>query len=416
METGAKPAELSRVRVLLLTYGVPWPLNAGARIRNFHLIKELAGRAEIFLYCLAKDETAISDTSELQKLCRVVHVYRPERRSLWRLVGTIAAALKNGIPWATWPFFYPDLAAQLRSTAHREAVGILQIEHSILAGYACAAPESCRTVLSFHNVGSVQYARMARLDVSLPRRAGFWVKAWLMKRCESHYAARFNHCIAVSSTDADLLHRAHPSLAVSVVPNGVDCRELQPLPEPPSGNDILFAGVLGYPPNTDAVRFFCRDILPRIRREVPDARLLIVGQSPPPELRSLVTSEAVALGADVAGVVPYYRRARLAVVPLRAGSGTRLKILEAMALGRPVVSTSVGCEGIGVTHGRDILIADGPEDFAVCVVSLLRDSALRAALAACARGTVEQSYDWQALAARQLEVYFRLAPSTRPFR
>jgi sugar transferase (PEP-CTERM/EpsH1 system associated) len=393
----------------MLTYGVPWPPRAGSQIRDFQLLQGLAGRADVFLCCFAKDETAIPELSELKKLCREVYVYQPRRCSLWRRAAALAATWKLGIPWTTWAFFDPDLAAELRSIARREAIGIFQIEHSILAGYICAAPEGCRTILSFHNVGSVQYARMARLKLSLWRRAGFWAKAWLMRRCEAQYAGRFDRCIAVSSPDADLLRQANPRLSVSVVPNGVDCRRLQPLPDPSSGNDLLFTGVLGYPPNVDAVRFFCRDVLPRIRREVPEARLLIVGQSPAAEIRRLAASEGVALYPDVADVIPYYQRARLAVVPLRAGSGTRLKILEAMALGRPVVSTRIGCEGIGATHGRDILIADAPEDFAAGVVSLLRDPASRAALAACARETVERAYDWPALAGRRLEIYESLS-------
>ena len=163
---------------------------------------------------------------------------------------------------------------------------------------------------------------MARLDVGVWRRAGFRAKAWLVGRSEARYAARFSHSIAVSSADAALLRRTNSSLPVLVVENGVDCARFQPLPEAPSGNDLLFAGVMGYPPNADAVRFFCREILPLVRREVPDARLLIAGQSPPPEVRSLAASEAVLVLPDVADMMPCYRRARLAVVPLRAGGGT----------------------------------------------------------------------------------------------
>ncbi len=392
----------------MLTYGVPWPLNSGARIRDYSLLQGLATRAEVILCCFAKDEVEIPDISGLRKLCREVRVYRPARRSFWEHAGAVAKALWTGMPLATSPFFYPDFASELRTTALREAVQILQIEHSLLAGYVCVAPPGCHTILSFHNIGSVQYARMARLDTGLLRHAGFRIKAWLIGRCEAHYAPRVSHCIAVSPTDAAVLQRVNPSASVSVVENGVDCRRFQSLPDASSGNDLLFTGVLGYPPNADAARFFCRKILPLIRREVPDARLLIAGQSPRPEVRALADSEAVVVLSDVADIIPCYQRARLAVVPLRAGGGTRLKILEAMALGRAVVSTSIGCEGIGVRHGQDILIADEPEAFAASVVSLLRDPVARTALTAHARQTVERSYDWPALATKQLELYSSL--------
>ena len=409
----ATASETSRVRVLLLTYGVPWPLNSGARIRDFNLLRALSGAVEITLCCFAQDETEIPDLARLQALCREVRVFRPGGRSLWRRAVAVVKALANGVPLAMCPFFDPAFATELRSIARRESTQIFQIEHSLLAGYVIAAPEGCRTVLSLHNVCSAQYARMARLDIGIGRRAGFWIKAWLLGRSEARYASRFDQSIAVSSTDADLLRRRNPALPVSVVENGVDCARMQPLAEAPTGNDLLFTGVLGYPPNADAIRFFCREILPLVRREFPDARLLIAGQSPPPDLRELASGEAVELLADVADIVPCYRRARLSVVPLRAGGGTRLKILESMALGRAVVSTAIGCEGIDVRHGRDILIADDAASFAACVVLLLRDPEMRAALSARARQTVETGYDWPPLAARQLAVYSALADRGR---
>lgn len=398
----------STLKILLLTYGVPWPPDSGARIRDFNLLRGLASHAEVVLCCFAKDESEIPDLSVLRSLCREVRIYRPGRRSAWQHAGAIAKALRAGRPLATHPFYYAEFASELLAVARREAVEIFQIEHSFLAGYRGAVPENCRSVLSFHNVGWVQYARMARLDTGLRRRAGFLLKALLMRRWEARYAGRFSRCITVSSADAAVLCRANPSLPVSVVDNGVDCLTFRMLPEAPSGNDVLFAGVLGYPPNADAVRFFCERILPLVRREVPDARLLIAGQNPPAEVRALAASGAALVLPDVADIIPCYQRARLAVVPLRAGGGTRLKILEAMALGRAVVSTSIGCEGLSVAHGRDILIADHPREFAACVVSLLRDAASRAELAGRARRTVESQYDWRISTARLLDVYASL--------
>ena len=410
MPDEAKASETSRVRVLQLTYGVPWPPTSGARIRDFNLLRALSGKAEITLCCYA-EEVEMPDLARLRALCREVRVFRPGARSLWRRASAFALGLARGVPLGMCPFFDSAFAAELRSIARREATQIFQIEHSLLAGYICAAPAGCGTVLSLHNVCSVQYARMTKLDIGFRSRVGYWIKAWLLGRSEGRYAARFDHVIAVSSTDADLLRRENPALPVSVVENGVDCARLQPLAEAPAGNDLLFTGVLGYPPNADAVLFFCREILPLVRRAVPDARLLMAGQSPPPEVRALADWDSVELLADVADIVPCYRRARLSVVPLRAGGGTRLKILESMALGRAVVSTSIGCEGIDVRHGRDILIADDAEAFAACVVSLLRNPEARAALAARARRTVEAGYDWPLLAARQLAVYSSLVDS-----
>jgi len=400
------------VRILLLTYGVPWPLNSGARIRDFNLLRaSVLEGAHVTLCCFAKDEREIPDLLELRGLCHDVRVYRPPRRSLAGHLAAIWRAVRDRRPIATSPFFYPEFAAELRSVAERDAVKIFQIEHTFLAGYLCAVPANCRSVLSLHNIGSQQYARIARLATGCRCRCGFCLKALLMRQWEADYAARFDHCIVVSSADAGMLRGINPAVRVSVVENGVDCHRFQPLPEEPASNDILFTGVLAYPPNADAVRFFCREILPRVRRDVPEARFLIVGQEPPKDILSLANPGSVMIFDGVADVIPYYRRTRLSVVPLRAGGGTRLKVLESMALGRAVVSTTIGCEGIEVAHGRELLIADEAAAFARHVVSLLRDGQLRCELTARARRAMEVAYDWPHLAAKQFHAYTSLLSS-----
>jgi glycosyltransferase involved in cell wall biosynthesis len=309
---------------------------------------------------------------------------------------------------ATQCYFFPEFAAKINALVRRRDIDLVQIEHSILAGYRDAVPPGCRplTVLSFHNVAAQQYRRLARLAAG----PGDWVvralKAYLMRGWEGRLAGRFDHCLVVSCADRELLRAQAPGLAVSVVPNGTNA-DRPPLPEAEAGNDLLFVGVMGYPPNADGVIHFCRTILPLVRREVPDARLLIVGHSPPEAVRRLAGDGVVVTGA-VADVLPYYQQARVCVVPLRAGAGTRLKILEAMALGRPVVSTAVGCEGLEVTDGDHLHVADEPVAFARRVVRLLRARPLREALAARARRLVEERYAWPIIGDRLLGLYRQL--------
>ena len=170
----------------------------------------------------------------------------------------------------------------------------------------------------------------------------------------------------------------------------------------------MFTGVMGYEPNADAAQYFCNQIFPLVRREVKDARLLIVGHASPPTVQRLAEIGNVSVTGSVADVLPYYQQARLSVVPLRGGGGTRLKILEAMALGRPVVSTSIGCEGLAVRDGIHLEIADEPVAFAQRVVRLLLDRRLREQLAGNARRLVEERYEWSVIAEKLLAVYRRL--------
>jgi glycosyltransferase involved in cell wall biosynthesis len=165
---------------------------------------------------------------------------------------------------------------------------------------------------------------------------------------------------------------------------------------------------MGYSPNIDAMLYFCDEILPLIQAQVPNVKLVIAGQHPAPAILKLAERAGVSVTGAVPEVTPYYQQARLSIVPLRAGGGTRLKILESMALGRPVVSTSLGCEGLQVVDQEHLLIADTPVEFAQRVIQLLQDRELRARLAGQARRLVESRYDWSVISANLLRVYHDL--------
>ena len=305
-------------------------------------------------------------------------------------------------PLAAVPFYCADTIGRLRAIISREQIDILQVEHSLLAVYLEAAPRggTCRTVLSLHNVCFEQYRQMARLDVGFAARVLYRLKAFAMSKAERHYVRRVDCCVVVSTAERELLQRALPEVRPVVIENGVDCAQLKPLPESPSGSGLLFAGVMGYPPNADGVMLFARSILPRIRAFVPDVKLFVVGHSPAARVKALGREPGIEVTGSVNDILPYYRLSKVTVVPLRAGGGTRLKILESMALGRAVVSTTSGCAGLEVRPGAHLLVADDPQQFADCVVQLLGDDALRTELAGNARRLVERQYDWPTIGER----------------
>jgi glycosyltransferase involved in cell wall biosynthesis len=224
------------------------------------------------------------------------------------------------------------------------------------------------------------------------------------KRTILKYARRFDKCIMVSEHDGDTLKRAGPDIDIAVVPNGVDATAYRPLTNQSAAPVLLFVGKMNYHPNVDGAIFFCQEVFPLIKQQIPDAKLLIVGSEPRDSVQALA-SEDVTVTGFVESVVPYYQQALVSVVPLRSGGGTRLKILESMALGRPVVSTSLGCEGLKVTQEENILIADTPADFVTQTVRLLRDEALRQRLITNGRNLVEGTYDWQAITQQLLHLY-----------
>ncbi|MFN2538851.1 MAG: glycosyltransferase, partial [Mycobacteriales bacterium] len=210
----------------------------------------------------------------------------------------------------------------------------------------------------------------------------------LAERLERRIVASFDSVIAVSDQDARLL-----GTRVAVVPNGVDVERFSVTPLPRAAR-VVMTGTLGYLPNVDGIHWLVSEVWPRVRQVIPEATLELVGKDPFPTVAALEGRDGVRVIADVPEIGPYLRRARVAVVPLRIGSGTRLKALDAMAAGRPVVGTAIGLEGLNIRDGREAIVADDPESFANAVVALLRDDDLAQRLVAAGRAFVEENHDW----------------------
>jgi glycosyltransferase involved in cell wall biosynthesis len=227
-----------------------------------------------------------------------------------------------------------------------------------------------------------------------------------MLRFEGRTLARFDRVLAVSDVDRDTLQRLYASqlsAPVSVIPTGVDIEYFTPKPlDAAHARHIVFTGSMDWLPNEDGVVYFCRDVLPRIRQAEPDVTFTIVGRSPTPAVRRLAQEEGVDVTGRVTDVRPYLANAVVYVVPLRIGGGTRLKIFEAMAAGKAIVSTSIGAEGLPTTDGQHLVLADNADAFASAVIGLLRDDTRRQHLERQARTLVAEHYDWAA-AAEQLE-------------
>lgn len=261
-------------------------------------------------------------------------------------------------------------------------------------------PEGIPVVLDAHNVEHEIVQRLAQIDGSLPRRVYSRVNAWKLRREEIGLVRRVDRIAVTSERDAAEFERLVPGCRPVVIPNGVDCREFAPRPAEDGGGSLLFFGALDYYPNADAVLTFHREIWPGLRQRYPDLTWKIVGRQPPSAVSLVGDSPGVTVTGFVDNICESIAGAGVVIVPLRAGSGTRLKVLEAMAMARPVVSTSLGVEGLDVVDGEHLLIADQPEDFTRAVARLLDSPEERERLAAAGRRLVEERYDWQEIAGR----------------
>ena len=401
------------MNILWLTLGAPFPPDTGVRIRDYNLIRQVAKKHAVTLLSLLYSNEEIASLAGLKPYCLEVDHVVMDSRSPWDNAYHLLTHFASGRPLATHPFYYPEMVRKIRSALMRNKPDIVQIEHSFLAPYITAIDreDRCRTVLSLHNIGSRQYGSMRWMKTDIPAKALWWLKWLAMLGWEAKWANRFDRVVTVSAVERDLFLRANPKLRIAVVPNGCDTTALQPLPEPATGNTVLYVGTLGYPPNVDAVLYFTRNILPLIQQKLSDVQFVVVGHRPPEAIRLLAERGEITLASSVTDVLPYYRQAKVCVVPLRAGGGTRIKILEAMALGRPVVSTSLGCEGLEVDNDQQLMIADTPGEFAEAVVHLLNDSMCRHRLSSAARRFIESKHDWSTIGAGLLHLYERLLGS-----
>lgn len=304
----------------------------------------------------------------------------------------------------------------LQDAVRSQAYDVVNVEFMHMAANLPAAePRRARRpllVLDEHNVEYDIVRRTALTTTRLDRKA-YCLVNWRKVRAEEIAAwRRFDGCTVTSERDEAMLRRDVPDAATAVVPNAVDIDAFRPRPDCDSAEDrtLTFFGVPSYHPNHDGLLFFIRDVLPRVRTRYPGTRLRIIGPSVPPEIAAYASEEIEVVGL-VDDVRPHLERATAVIVPLRIGGGTRFKILEAMAMGKAVVSTRIGAEGIDVADGSNILLGDSPEAFAAAVGRLFDDPSLRTRMGIAARSLIERRYSWAHSVARLEDFYGRLLHS-----
>lgn len=398
------------MRILFVTDQIPYPPVAGAPLYTYNLLRRIAAKHAVWVVTFARTPEQVQNAAHLREFCHVIDpVGLPPNRALGRPV-MFLRYLGTGRPPDLRFFYSQALAQAIRQLVATVDFDVVHIEHTEMALYLDALPVDMRrrAIWALHDIDWVKFARIATLETKRTRRFRLWLHSRLLRWWQPRQAARYRCCTTVSQHDRRVLLSANANLHVDVIPIGVDTELLQPQPFQNSTPDLVFVGNMGYRPNVDAVTFFCRQILPRIRAAVPGAGMWIVGINPTPEVYALA-GNGVHVTGRVADVQPYYRQSSVCVVPLRAGSGVRVKILEAMALGRPVVTTSVGCEGLDVVDGTHLVIADDPHTFAEKTVQLLTDPEFRQHLVDGARKLVEQQYGWNRIAEDLLGLYAEIA-------
>lgn len=390
------------MKIVSITVGFPFPANTGAAIRVMNILKGLSRHNQVDLVALVREPVDEQSLEEAKKLCSCVHTVQWQGvHKLPRLLGA-ALRLLVGEPLLTKNVRSTQLRALLKSISRDETYDVVMVEHIDMARYGLIfkrVPESM-LVLSLHNVSTILYERQFRNARSVReklRAALSWIP---LRSWEPRMTRKYDLLVTMSETDRRRLVDRRVDTPVVVAPNGVDTETFQPIPLHERAQNILFVGAMDYAPNVDAVLYFAQEILGSISPWADGTRLTIVGRNPTQSVAELGSDPRITVTGEVPSTIPYYREAMVAVVPLRSGGGTRLKILEAMALGTPLVTTSIGCEGIDLEHERHALVADDPKTFGERIGRLLSDAALWERLSREGRALAENSYDWAAIADR----------------
>jgi glycosyltransferase involved in cell wall biosynthesis len=393
------------VRILVATLGPPLPADRGARVRDLELIRRLASRHEVILAPIMGAGRDLAPIDALDGSVQVSPI--AATASLARVPGRLPL-LAAGIPAGTLPYLGWGVRRRFARLVAETRPATVQLEHSFLSPLVDAVdPRSCGRVLSLHNVASRQYASIAHAARGAERLLGE-LKRRLVTRLERRYLPRFEAVVVVSRPERDAVLSLDPRAEVTVVENGADTRRLQPLSRP-TRRSVLFVANLEYGPNQAAARWLCEEIVPRLRELSPQAEVRVVGPGVSRALAKLAARAGVQVVGGVPDLLPHYEWAAVCVAPLRAGGGSRLKVLEAMALGRPVVSTPLGAVGLELEPERHILLAESGREFARQVARGLADPDLWTRVAAEARARAEARYDWDRLGDRLGELHERLA-------
>jgi glycosyltransferase involved in cell wall biosynthesis len=398
------------MNVLLLTQVLPYPPDSGPKVKTWNVLKYLAKRYEVTLVSFVRgDQSAY--VAHLRRHCRAVHTV-PMKRGIVQDGLAMVRSMLTGQPW----MMVRDDRRAMRHLIDRLAVeqrfDVAHADQLNMGQYAQRVPHAFK-ILDAHNALWLLYRRLWETMPSGPRK---WLlgRDWrLLKAYEGRLVREFDAVLAVIHNDAAALREAAGEpVDVTVIPITVDTAEVTPVARHPDADHILHIGTMYWPPNIDAVRWFVDGIYPLIRQQRPDVEFDVVGARPPAELLAL---NDAGLGINVTGYVedptPYQQRAAVMVVPLLAGGGMRVKILNAMAEGIPIVSTTLGHEGIEVTPGRDILVGDTPEAFAAEVLRVLDDPDLGRQLAANGRKLMQETHDYRNACRPLDDVYARAAPS-----
>jgi len=387
------------MNILFVTPYLPYPLNNGGLIRVHHLAVNIAASHSVTMLCMQPDNDPQRAGIEVLKShgieLEMIEVAASQKKSNKRAYQLLS--LFSGKTYQYYQYFSQDMQNAIDQRLASGKYDRLVVEFSQMGYY-----DYNTDIPSYVDQHNVEYEIMHRTyeTEKNPLRKLLAYSEWRKYRQhEIENCQKFSACLTTSQRDAEILQERDPNMRCLVIPNGVDSSFFSPVEVAPDPEMVLFTGTISYYPNTDGLMYFAESIWPLVKAKRPTATFCIAGKAPPPEIQNLAPHDkSITVTGAVDDMRDYYAKASVVVVPLRIGGGTRLKILEGMAMKKAIISTSLGAEGIDVTEGDNILLRDTPADFADAIVATLENESSRTRLELAGRALVDQKYDWKAVA------------------
>jgi glycosyltransferase involved in cell wall biosynthesis len=394
------------MNILFLSTENPYPPDGGHHLRTFNVLKILANRHKIYFVGFAQDEGELKYIPEIRKFCETVDIYKVSKTGYNK--NFIMLACNNVFskhPLITQRYFIKEARERVEQISVHHSIDLVHMDMLALGLYR-GMLKNIPVILTNHNAESLRFYRWIAIEKN-PFAKGFLFYQYLkLKQFEKRICPSFNVCIVVSDYDKTYLRNLCGIDNFVVIPNGVDVGYFKPEYADVRKNRLVWVGGMANPYNSDAVDFFLQRIWPAIQHEVPEATIDFVGWGPTQILRNKASGdENVKVLGFVSDIRPIVQRASVFVAPIRIGSGTKIKVLNAMAQAKPVVATTIAAEGIDVISGENILIADDPEEFARKVVFLLNHEEIAKEMGEKARELIEKKYSWDIIAENIYRIY-----------
>lgn len=384
------------MNILFLSPESPYPPDHGHHLRSYNLLKLLSNNNKIFFLGFVKNKRELEYKHELKKFCATVDLLLiPVGKWRWRLFLSLFLNLFSPLPFTVQKYVRTEASQRIRQILKENRIDLVHVDLLHMGTYYKDIRQIPK-ILDNHNVESLRMLRWAKIEKNAFMKLYLYLQYFKLYHFEKNICSKFDKCTVVSDFDKEELMKMSPKASFVTIPNGVDIEYFKPQNGESEAHSLVWTGGLRDVNNRNAVHYFLHEILPLIQTKIPDVKVSIVGGAPTPELlKQAQENPNIKAVGYVEDVRPYMQRAMVFIAPLKSGSGTKLKVLNALSLGNAVVTTSIGAEGIKVINNENIIIADDPQEFADKTVYLLENPEIARKMGEKARRVVEKYYDWE---------------------